>query len=110
MQDDKRSSTDICTCEFKFLTVHEYEVILFKTGKLIGRYSKRQIATYKACEIHGNISPESSSGAAISTTQYPSSYHKQFLPGPEDVLQGSPTLLMIFFMCRLPMKTMHLHT
>ena len=66
----------------------------------------------------GNISHQSSSGAgaAISTTQYPSSYHKQFLPGPEDVLQGSPTLsaylqlLMIFFMCRLPMKTMHLHT
>ena len=40
----------------------------------------------------GNISPQSSSGAPISTTQYPSSYHDQFPPGPEDVLQGSPTL------------------
>ena len=28
-QDDKRSNTDTCTCKFDFLTVHEYEVILF---------------------------------------------------------------------------------
>ncbi|KAL5464050.1 hypothetical protein EMCRGX_G033007 [Ephydatia muelleri] len=40
----------------------------------------------------GNISPQSISGAPVSTTLYPSSYHDQFPPGPEDVLQGSPTL------------------
>eukprot|EP00731_Ephydatia_muelleri_P002904 Em0001g2904a len=40
----------------------------------------------------GNISPQSISGAPVSTTLYPSSYHDQFPPGTEDVLQGSPTL------------------
>ena len=40
----------------------------------------------------GNISPQSTSGATISTTQYTSSYHEKFLPAPKDVLQGSPTL------------------
>ena len=40
----------------------------------------------------GNISPQSISGAPVSTTLYPFSYHDQFPPGPEDVLQGSPTL------------------
>ena len=42
----------------------------------------------------GNISPQSSSGAPISTTQFPSSYHEQFLLGPEDVLQGPQHIML----------------